>query len=296
MKRDPRLVRLSREHTQALMLAQRIERTPPDAPDADLSSLYSTVLAFWSGGLLTHFTAETDCLLARLLHHVAEDDERAVRLQRDHLDIETLVGTVRDGAGAAARREALAAFATRLRDHVRWEEETLFPATESLLAPDELDGLGADLAARLPEQPPSVDNTRPVEVVRAHVVGPRGFLLGKRARDGTWSTFGGKVDGDEEPGDALRRELREELDIDVLDYHRLADRDRKWDGTPARIAIYAVTRWSGKPRNAAPREHSEIAWFTRDELQKLAMHEQARLEALRLEWPATAAVERAAPP
>ena len=37
--------------------------------------------------------------------------------------------------------------------HVRWEEETLFPATESLLTEDELDALGDDLAERLPEMP-----------------------------------------------------------------------------------------------------------------------------------------------
>lgn len=140
------------------MLAQRIERLPPSADDENVAQLYSTVIAFWSAGLLNHFTAETDCLLARLLRHIPDHDERAVRLRRDHLDIEALVANMRDSAEAATRRNALADFAERLRAHVRWEEETLFPATESLLDQNELDALGSDLAARLPERPPSIDD------------------------------------------------------------------------------------------------------------------------------------------
>jgi hypothetical protein len=41
---------------------------------------------------------------------------------------------------------------------VRWEEETLFPATEQTLDARELDALGADLAGRLPTNPiPALD-------------------------------------------------------------------------------------------------------------------------------------------
>jgi hypothetical protein len=153
MKRDPRLQRLSREHTQALMLAQHIERLGP-APAADaVETAYSHAVAFWAAGLLPHFRAEEECLLARLLRHVPASDDRAQRLRRDHGDIESLVAQMRASNDASTRSDALAAFAARLRTHVRWEEETLFPATESLLPSQELDALGADLAARLPEHP-----------------------------------------------------------------------------------------------------------------------------------------------
>jgi hemerythrin-like domain-containing protein len=158
VKRDPRLVLLSREHTQALMLAQRIERTAPDANDDEVAKLYSTVIAYWSAGLIVHFTAESECLLARLVRHLPLDDERVVRLQRDHLSIEALVATMRDADDTQVRRDALFAFAGRLRRHVRWEEETLFPATEQTLDARELDALGADLAGRLPTNPlPALD-------------------------------------------------------------------------------------------------------------------------------------------
>lgn len=153
MKRDARLVRLSREHTQALMLARHIAREGPAADPDGVAAMYANVIAFWAAGLLPHFSAEGECLLARLVRHVPIDDERVVRLQRDHLGIESLVATMRDAHDMEARRAALLAFAERLRVHVRWEEDTLFPATEALLEEEELDALGEDLAARLPEHP-----------------------------------------------------------------------------------------------------------------------------------------------
>ena len=53
----------------------------------------------------------------------------------------------------AERRRHLAEFASTMRAHVRWEEETLFPSAESILTDRELDALGEDLEARLPETP-----------------------------------------------------------------------------------------------------------------------------------------------
>jgi hemerythrin-like domain-containing protein len=154
MKRDPRLQRLSREHTQALLLAQRLSRELPNANEDAAGALYSQLVAFWSAGLLPHFRAEGECLLARLVRHLPHDDARIGRLHHDHLHLEALVAGMRDNEeDTAARHAALLEFAEVIRAHVRWEEETLFPATEELLASSELDALGADLEARLPEHP-----------------------------------------------------------------------------------------------------------------------------------------------
>ena len=153
MKRDERLVRLSREHTHALLLAQRLTRGLPQASDDEAATLYSTTIAFWSAGLLPHFRAEGECLLARLIRHVSEDDELVRRLHRDHLRIEGFIASMRDTADMAERRRWLAEFAETMRTHVRWEEETLFPSTESILEERELDALGEELAERLPEMP-----------------------------------------------------------------------------------------------------------------------------------------------
>lgn len=141
------------------MLAQRIDREVPSMTSDELAQLYSTVIAFWSAGLLPHFTAEGECLLARLVRHVPAEDELVRRLQRDHLQIEALVASMRDASDLATRREALVGLGEALRAHVRWEEETLFPAAESTLTEDELDALGVDLSARLPEHPLPFDRS-----------------------------------------------------------------------------------------------------------------------------------------
>jgi hypothetical protein len=153
MKRDPRLQRLSREHTQALLLAQRLSRDIPEATEEQTAALYSQLIAFWSAGLLPHFRAEGECLLARLVRHLPLEDARVERLHRDHLTLEALVANMRDTEDSTARRGALLDFAAVIRTHVRWEEETLFPTTEELLAPTELDALATDLETRLPEHP-----------------------------------------------------------------------------------------------------------------------------------------------
>jgi hypothetical protein len=159
MKRDARLIRLSREHTQALMLALRIRREAPQADVAALGALFSQLVAFWSAGLLPHFTAESECLLARLVRHVPAQSTEVRRLQDDHLLVETLIAAMRDTDDHEQRRTLLLELGETLRVHVRWEEETLFPLTEALLLTSELDALGSDLAARLPEHPLPWDGT-----------------------------------------------------------------------------------------------------------------------------------------
>ena len=61
-----------------------------------------------------------------------------------------------------------------------------------------------------------------VQVVAAVIVGehhgsPQHILISRRAdhlhQGGLWEFPGGKIDGDETPYDALRRELKEELNV-----------------------------------------------------------------------------------
>ena len=151
MKRDPRLVRLSEEHHHGLVFALRIERELPGASDDALGALYSDLLRFWSRGLLPHFHAETECLLARLIRHVPTDDPQVHRLQDDHLGIEALVASMRDASTADERRAALAGFGERLRSHIRWEEETLFETAQSSLTSAELDATGREIEERPPK-------------------------------------------------------------------------------------------------------------------------------------------------
>ena len=153
MKRDPRLIRLSEEHHHGLAFALRLERELPETDaetgDTKLATLYGDLLRFWARGLLPHFHTETECLIARLVRHVPDDDERVRRLQRDHLGMEALVARMRDAAGDEERREALATFGELLRTHIRWEERVLFESLQEVLSEAELDASGAEILQRL---------------------------------------------------------------------------------------------------------------------------------------------------
>ncbi|HXG35353.1 MAG TPA: hemerythrin domain-containing protein [Dehalococcoidia bacterium] len=155
MKRDPSLIRLSRDHHRGLAMALRIERQLSAVDEASISKLYDDFLAFWESGLLPHFRAECECLLARLCRHLGLEDALIARTQRDHLRIGELVTRMRDGADNAVRRDGLSQLASLLREHIRWEEEVLFQAVQKELSSQELAALRADIEARISEMPAS---------------------------------------------------------------------------------------------------------------------------------------------
>ena len=79
-----------------------------------------------------------------------------------------------------------------------------------------------------------------------------------------WDLFGGHVERGEAPEDALRREAIEELGVEIESFHLLGT---IYDPVePAEVMVFVVPGWKGEPVNAAPDEHTEIGWFTVEEL------------------------------
>ncbi|QDW28690.1 NUDIX domain-containing protein [Arthrobacter sp. KBS0702] len=106
-------------------------------------------------------------------------------------------------------------------------------------------------------------------VVVAALLGPAGILLCRRspaslAYPGSWDFPGGHIEDGESAGDALVRELREELGI-TIERPRGAPSFRlsRGDGGTASLQLqgWAITGWDGVPSNCAPGEHTEIGWF-----------------------------------
>jgi hypothetical protein len=155
MKRDTSLIRLSRDHQRGLALAKRIDDVLAGKPDIPLRQLVQETLEVWETGLVPHFRAECECLLARLALHLGASDELVARTQRDHVEAHALVTAFREAPAEAERRRHLAALAALLRQHIRWEEATLFEEAQTLLGEVGLVSLGEDLAERLPEVPPA---------------------------------------------------------------------------------------------------------------------------------------------
>jgi 8-oxo-dGTP diphosphatase len=96
--------------------------------------------------------------------------------------------------------------------------------------------------------------TTPTLIVAAGVVIERGRVLLSQRKAGShlagaWELPGGKVHAGEDPRDALRRELREELGIEVtvgdivdVTFHGYRDVDR-----PVLLLFYEAARVAGSP-------------------------------------------------
>ena len=148
MERSKELAVLSREHHVALELALRLQRTT----ETDAGTVTGATLDFWREGR-KHFRLEEELLLPAFARHAGADDPDIVRVLVDHVDIRCRITDLESGARVDVA--ALNALGELLRDHVRYEERTLFGRIEQTLDTAELAALGSALHASGAEhQPP----------------------------------------------------------------------------------------------------------------------------------------------
>ena len=129
-----------------------------------------------------------------------------------------------------------------------------------------------------------------LKVVVAALVGDGRVLLAHRRPDkqaypDVWELPGGVVEDGESELDALRRELHEELDVQVEtgSASHLCRLTVGGAGEQALLSAWLVPAWEGTPVNVAPEEHDDLRWFGLDELPPPA-HPRVRealLEAMR---------------
>lgn len=98
-----------------------------------------------------------------------------------------------------------------------------------------------------------------------HLEAPTRLLAARRARPlslaGRWEFPGGKVEPGEQPTDALRRELREELGVDVvLGAEHTGPDDGAWILSDRYVMrLWFATVASGEPAPLV--EHDELRWL-----------------------------------
>jgi 8-oxo-dGTP diphosphatase len=133
-------------------------------------------------------------------------------------------------------------------------------------------------AARLVSEPGAVRCTacglvvyaKPAPAVCALIEDGEGrVLLARRAEEpaaGKWDILGGFVDEFEQPLDALRREMREELGVDVEPGRFVGVvADRYGEGGGATLNMCWTARIAGGELRPSE-EIAELGWFGRDEL------------------------------
>lgn len=87
------------------------------------------------------------------------------------------------------------------------------------------------------------------------------FLLAQRPEGRIWAGYwefpGGKVEAGEEAGDALVRELHEELGIEVVTAYPWITRVFTYPHATVRLKFFRVTEWRGEPY---PHEGQQFSW------------------------------------
>ena len=124
-------------------------------------------------------------------------------------------------------------------------------------------------------------------IVNALFIRQQKILLARRsprrkASPDLWSFPGGHVEAHENFPDALRRELREEVGVTLIEFRfirSITDPNTATDD-PATYHMYAVTAWEGDEPKILDDEHSELRWFTFEDaasLPDLALDEYRNL-------------------
>ncbi|MFT4769677.1 MAG: 8-oxo-dGTP diphosphatase [Glaciecola sp.] len=93
------------------------------------------------------------------------------------------------------------------------------------------------------------------------------ILLTKRHADshqgGLWEFPGGKVEPGESLAKALKRELQEELGIDILTHHSLLRIEHDYGDKRVLLDVHSVTAFAEQPK---PREGQPMRWVRISEL------------------------------
>lgn len=120
-------------------------------------------------------------------------------------------------------------------------------------------------------------------VVAALIKRENKVLLGRRpphkSLGGLWEFPGGKIELGESPEKALERELHEELGIDAEVGPLRLTTTHNYTDVGVLLIFFEINFWKGEPK---PLYHSELKWFTKDEVSSIELPEANRLVLGRL--------------
>jgi hemerythrin-like domain-containing protein len=151
LKRHPSLHALSQHHHFALIQALEMRRaaeSPADKRNAIVDRQADKFVAFWHKTGIAHFREEEEVLLPAYARHTRLDrDVGIMRLLADHAEIRAAVSDIeqRRAKKMPIEAEAVARLAKLLHDHVRFEENDVFPRIERVLGEEDLEALGRGL-------------------------------------------------------------------------------------------------------------------------------------------------------
>jgi iron-sulfur cluster repair protein YtfE (RIC family) len=147
MKRHPSLHPLSHDHHHGLVLSRRLQKASPDDAPEVRRNLARQVQEMWLTELHGHFRDEEDILMPALARQGDQHWPAILDTLRQHVDLRRRIDDLERAleAEVAPDAAALDALGRALQQHIRFEEDVVFPALEAALDEQEL----ARLAPRL---------------------------------------------------------------------------------------------------------------------------------------------------
>jgi hemerythrin-like domain-containing protein len=151
MKRHPSLHPLSQHHHFALIQAlgmRRAAEAPAEKRAAAVARQAEKFVRFWHKSGSVHFREEEEVLLPAYARYVRLDrDAEVMRILADHAEIRAAVLDFEHRIAAKTPIEAgeLARLGKLLHDHVRLEENEVFPRIEKTLREAQLNAMGRGL-------------------------------------------------------------------------------------------------------------------------------------------------------
>ena len=151
MKRHPSLHPLSQHHHFALIQALEMRRAaeaPVEKRAATVARQAEKFVCFWHKTGQVHFREEEEVLLPAYARHARIDkDVDVVRLLGDHAEIRAAILDFeqRIAAKDEIQAEEIGRIGKLLHDHVRLEENEVFPRIEKTLGEKRLNEMGRGL-------------------------------------------------------------------------------------------------------------------------------------------------------
>ena len=134
MKRHDGLIPLTHDHHHALVQAKALKRGALEQAEQRVAAA-RRFLDFYEQDTLLHFREEEEVVFPLVVNH-EEAGSALTRLMMEHLRIHALVRELRlETAASDPTPATMSEIGALLETHVRFEEKTMFPLIERLVAP-----------------------------------------------------------------------------------------------------------------------------------------------------------------
>ena len=104
-----------------------------------------------------------------------------------------------------------------------------------------------------------------IKVIAGLIISNNKYLIAKRnskkVLGGLWEFPGGKINHNESPKDCLKRELKEELNIDSTIGEFICQNSHDYDDFSIDLHLYEVKSFKGEILNI---EHDEVKWISKE--------------------------------